>query len=109
MPSSIERECESTGSSSSSSSDSSLDDDQLNARLSPHWSKYRDLALSKGYRLDTVRDVREHYQRYGVRAETCVPHLSGYLWHVYTASDDSALCKDPGLVWHDPFFHVMIF
>ncbi|KAG8217531.1 kinase-like protein [Butyriboletus roseoflavus] len=96
MPSSIEWECQSAGSSSSSSSESSLDDDQLNARLSPQWSKYRDLILSKGYRLDTVRDVREHYQRYGVGAETRVPHLSGYR-HTYTTSDDSALCKDPGL------------
>lgn len=103
MASSIEWERESVGSSSSSSSDSSLDDDQLNARLSPHWSKYRDLTLSKGYRLDTVRDVREHYRHYGVGADTC-----GYL-RAYTTSDDSALCKDPGLVWHDPFLHIMIF
>ena len=108
MPSSIEWESESVGSSSSSSSESSLDEDQLNARLSPHWSKYRDLILSKGYRLDTVQDVREHYQLYGVGAETRVTHLSGYR-HTYATSDDSALCKDPGLVCHHPFLHAMPF
>lgn len=107
MPPSVDWECESIGSSSSSSSDSSLDEDQVNARLSPHWSEYRDLILSNGYRLDTVRDVREHYRRHGVGSETHVVHFSGYLPEPST-SDDTALCKDPGLVWHYPFPHLMI-
>jgi hypothetical protein len=69
---------------------------------------YRDLILSKGYRLDTVRDVREHYRYLGVGSETRVVHFSGYL-PAHATSDDTALCKDPGLVWHDPFPHLMIF
>lgn len=98
MPSS---DRESILSCSSSSSDSSLDDDQVNARLSPHWSKYRDLIFSKGYRLETLRDVRERYRRRGIDTET---YLSPYL-HARSTSDDNALCKDPGLVWHDPFLY----
>lgn len=101
MPSSVDWD---TLSCSSSSSDSSLDDDQVNARLSPHWLKYRDLIFSKGYRLETLRDVRERYRRHGIDTETCIVHLSPYL-HARSTSDDSALCKDPGLVWHDPFFY----
>ena len=69
---------------------------------------YRDLILSKGYRLDTVRDVREHYQRYGTDIGTRVVHFSGYRLACAT-SDDTALCKDPGLVWRDPFPHLTIF
>lgn len=97
MPSSVDWECDSVGSSSSSSSDSSIDEDQFNARLSPYWSKYRDLILSKGYRLDTVQDVREHYRRHRVDTEACIV---GFSWHLraHAPSNDSALCKDPGLV-----------
>ncbi|KAF8447933.1 kinase-like domain-containing protein [Boletus edulis BED1] len=89
MPLSLDWECDSA---SSSSSDSSLDEDQLNARLSPHWPTYRDLILSRGYQLDTVRDVREYYRHHGL---TSLP-LCGYT-SAHTFTDDRALCKDPGL------------
>ncbi|KAF8559607.1 kinase-like protein [Imleria badia] len=84
MPSSIDWDSDSVASSSSSE-----DDDYVNARLAPHWSLYRDLILSKGYRLDTVRDVREHYRRHAALTETRLVHF---------ADDDTALCKDPGLL-----------
>ena len=103
MSSSSEWDCDSVG----SSSDSSVDSDQFNARLSPSWSKYRDLILSRGYRLDTVRDVREYYLRYRVDAGTCIVDHFGYL-RAHLTSDDSALCKDPGLVWRDPILYVTI-
>ncbi|KAG9318512.1 hypothetical protein JVU11DRAFT_603 [Chiua virens] len=99
MSSSLDWECDSIASSSSCSSDSSIDDDQLNARLSPHWSKYRDLILSKGYGLDTVRDVKEHYRRHGASAKT----------RVLLSADDNALCRDPGLVCNDSPQPPMIF
>jgi hypothetical protein len=97
MPSSTEWELGSVG--SSSSSNSSFDDDEVNARVIPHWSKYRDLITSQGYRLDTVRDVKEHYQRHGIATEKCAvdSYLSGYL-RACAGRDDDALCKDPGLV-----------
>jgi len=96
MPSSTEWELGSVG--SSSSSNSSFDDDEVNARVIPHWSKYRDLITSQGYRLDTVRDVKEHYQRHGIATENCAvdSYLSGYL-RACAGRDDDALCKDPGL------------
>ncbi|KIL00120.1 hypothetical protein PAXRUDRAFT_30035 [Paxillus rubicundulus Ve08.2h10] len=83
IPSLIERELESVG--SSPSSDSSFDDDEVNARVIPHWSKYRDLITSQGYRLDTVRDPLKGNN-----------YLSGYL-RACAGWDDDALCKDPGL------------
>ncbi|KAF9227884.1 kinase-like protein [Gyrodon lividus] len=98
MPSSIEWEREPVGSSSSPSSDSSFDDDEVNARVIPHWSKYRDLITGQGYRLDTVRDVKEHYRRHGSGIEKRGIHnyLSGYL-DACAGRNDGALCKDPGL------------
>ncbi|KAH7889665.1 kinase-like protein [Phlebopus sp. FC_14] len=98
MPSSIELDCESVRSSSSSSSDSSLDEDEVNVRVTPDWSRYRRLIERKGYRLDTVRDVKDHYQRHGIGIDKREIHdyLSGYR-RACAGQDDSALCKDLGL------------
>ncbi|KAF9246491.1 kinase-like protein [Melanogaster broomeanus] len=96
MPSSTDWDHESVG--SSSSSDSSFDDDEVNTRVIPNWLKYRDLITTEGYRLDTVRDVKEHYRRYGIGTEKrgVDSYLSGFI-HACAECDDDALCKDPGL------------
>ncbi|KIJ69363.1 hypothetical protein HYDPIDRAFT_80488 [Hydnomerulius pinastri MD-312] len=98
MPSSSEWDRESVGSCSSSDSDSSYDEDEINARVTPDWSKYRYVLERRGYRLDTVRDVKDHYQRHGMGIDKRDTHnyLSGYR-RACAGLDDNALCKDPGL------------
>ncbi|TDL24785.1 hypothetical protein BD410DRAFT_61237 [Rickenella mellea] len=69
-------------------SDSSLDseDEELNSRVSPYWPRYRSSLSKRGFRLDTVRDVRAFYANIG-RAPPRSTH----------GADDDALCRDPGL------------
>ena len=78
-----------------SGSECSFDEDEVNVRLSPDWAKYR-LIIERGqlYRLDTCRDVREHYERYG---SDLTKDDSGYS-RACSFHDDNALCKDAGLV-----------
>jgi hypothetical protein len=84
---------------SPSSSVSSVDDDEVNRRITPHWPTYNDAFLSRGFRLDTVRDVKAFYNC-GSRSRTInsleIP-IPGYL-HAYECTDDDVLCPDPGLV-----------
>ncbi|KDQ60784.1 hypothetical protein JAAARDRAFT_67217 [Jaapia argillacea MUCL 33604] len=77
-----------------------FDEDEVNCRTAPHWSSYRHIIESRGFRLDTFRDVREFYQRYceGRRLEelNANDHLSGYS-RACRGPDDDALCRDAGL------------
>lgn len=79
----------------SAHSDSSFDEDEVNIRVYPDWIKYRTV-IERGalYRLDTCRDVREHYERYCADLNEAA---SGYL-RACDVDDDDALCKDAGLV-----------
>lgn len=92
MSSSFEGDTDSI--SSNSSSAVSLDDDQTNSRLDPHWSKYRNIFECHGYHLETVRDVKDYYRDYDV--ESC--RMSPAYRRACALQDDNALCKDPGLV-----------
>jgi hypothetical protein len=67
---------------SPSSSVSSIDEDDLNTRVSPQWSAHRHVLAKVGVFLETVRDVR-----------TCYQPVS-----FFECEDDDALCPDPGLV-----------
>ena len=80
---------------SPSSSVSSVDDEEVNRRIAPHWPTYSNIFLSRGFRLDTVRDVKAFYNC-GSRSHD-VPIIPGYL-RSYECADDDALCPDPGLV-----------
>ncbi|OAX44687.1 kinase-like protein [Rhizopogon vinicolor AM-OR11-026] len=97
MTSSTEWDLESIASSTSSSA-SSFDEDEVNARISPYWTKYRSLIERRGFQLDTVRDVKEYYQRHcsNIDKQELHTYLSGY-HRALARSDEDALCKDAGL------------
>ncbi|KAG6900868.1 hypothetical protein C0993_009986 [Termitomyces sp. T159_Od127] len=79
------------------SSDSSLDEDEVNRRLAPHWASYQNIFKIRGFRLDTVRDVKDFYNKnlphHG--PEPSASH-AGYL-RLCESKDDNALCPDAGL------------
>jgi hypothetical protein len=78
-----------------SSSSGSFDEDEVNTRVYPDWTKYRDvIEHNRAYRLDTCRDVREYYEQYCTDLWT---EGSGY-WRACNVDDDNALCRDIGLV-----------
>lgn len=70
------------------SSESSFDEDEVNFRVKPYWPNFFTILKRRGFRLDTVRDVKAHYTLIGApqKAE----------WMI--GLDDDSLCPDPGLV-----------
>jgi hypothetical protein len=98
MASSTEWDLESLASSTSSSL-SSCDEDEVNSRVSPDWAKYRCHIERMGYRLDTVRDVKDYYRHHcsNIEKQGLHVYLSGY-HRALARSDEDALCKDVGLV-----------
>jgi hypothetical protein len=79
-----------SGSDSTTSTSSSIDEDHVNSRLTPYWPAYRYVMESRGFRLDTVHDVKEFYRCHG-------RHLPGYS-RACRNIDDDQLCRDDGLV-----------
>ncbi|KAG5727962.1 MAP/microtubule affinity-regulating kinase 3 [Termitomyces sp. T112] len=79
------------------SSDSSLDEDEVNRRMTPHWASYQAILKIRGIRLETVRDVKEFYEKHLQHhgPELSVSH-SEYL-HICENQDGDALCPDAGL------------
>jgi hypothetical protein len=98
MASSTEWDIESLAS-STSSSPSSCDEDEVNARVLPDWGKYRCHIERRGYRLDTVRDVKDYYRHHcnNIDKEGLHVYLSGY-HRALARSDEDDLFKDIGLV-----------
>lgn len=76
---------------SSSCSDLSFDEEEANQRISPYWPKYRTLISSRGFRLDTIRDVKRFYQN-------CGQSPSVTLFGIDSERGEEALCPDKGLV-----------
>ncbi|KAF4576591.1 non-specific serine/threonine protein kinase [Pleurotus pulmonarius] len=79
--------------SSPPSTKSSIDEDEVNRRVRPCWNRYRRLLESKGFHLETFRDVKSFYE--------CVPDYQmpaapGHM-PIHTRMDEDALCPDPGL------------
>ena len=91
----------SSGSSDSSSSQSSIDQDEVNSRVAPDWSRYRDLLESSGFQLDTYRDVRKLYEMSpwfrSLSQDLSDDIPSGYS-RVCRDYEEDALCRDEGLV-----------
>jgi hypothetical protein len=85
--------------SSHSTSESSFDEEEVNQRIFPFWPKYRSLINSRGFRLDTVRDVREFYNEYRRLGRAPRPIPAG----IDREMGDDALCPDEGLVCLDRF------
>lgn len=80
-----------------SSCGSSFDDDEVNCRVTPSWLEYRDLLNRRGFRLDTIKDVRHFYEQ---TSEDRIRELgwSSHVSRCFEGRDDDALCPDPGLV-----------
>jgi hypothetical protein len=76
---------------SSSTSELSFDEEEANQRISPYWPKYRSLISSRGFRLDTIRDVKRFYQ-------SCGQSPSATLLGIDNERGEEALCPDKGLV-----------
>ncbi|KAI0341553.1 kinase-like protein [Trametopsis cervina] len=85
---------------SPASSTSSLDEDDVNVRMAPHWYSYRQLLERRGVRLDTCRDVKQWYQDYWAalssQGHKVTKDLPGYA-RACSMPDENALCKDAGL------------
>jgi len=81
---------------SPSSSDSSVDEDEINRRVKPFWPKYRSLFRSRGFQLDTVKDVKLFYNQQVQQPspKPCWP--TPYFCNLDEFQDDDALCPDAG-------------
>ncbi|KAF8964711.1 kinase-like domain-containing protein [Flammula alnicola] len=80
---------------SPTSSDSSIDEDEVNRRLKPFWPKYQYNLRSRGFRLETVRDVKIFYSQ---REHSLDPYWSSpYYSNRPDFQDEDALCPDAGI------------
>lgn len=84
--------------SSPTSSVSSIDEEEVNRRIRPYWPKYRGFIKSRGFRLDTVRDVKLFYRNNQQTASTSNSWVSSSNSGNNQSQDDNALCPDAGLV-----------
>ncbi|KAF8910957.1 kinase-like domain-containing protein [Gymnopilus junonius] len=82
---------------SPTSSDSSIDEEEINSRITPFWPKYRSIFKSRGIRLDTVRDVKLFYKHRSEQPMSSICRPSSYLDDLNGLQDDDALCPDAGL------------
>ncbi|OCH94980.1 kinase-like protein [Obba rivulosa] len=97
---SLDSEESDTDSLSSTSSASSFDEEAANRRIKPDWCAFRHIIESRGFRLDTFRDVKQYYQHYCESLGSLDPEtaheLPGYA-RARRGLDDNDLCKDLGL------------
>ncbi|EJF65942.1 kinase-like domain-containing protein [Dichomitus squalens] len=86
--------------SSSCASESSIDEDAVNIRVSPNWCAYKDMIASRGFRLDTCKDVKDWYHQYWAsqasEGRTVTKDLPGYI-RACRSQDENELCRDAGL------------
>ncbi len=75
---------------SSPTSSQEEDDSEWNTRRRPHWPAYRTVFLRRGFRLDTVRDVKQYYRDFGIDVPQSI--------RTRLAHADDELCPDVGLV-----------
>ncbi len=82
-------------------SQSSLDEDDVNRRMTPNWCAYRTIIEARGFRLDTCKDVKQWYQEYWAlqasQGRAITKELPGYL-RACRGQDENELCRDDGLV-----------
>ncbi|KAJ6630833.1 kinase-like domain-containing protein [Mycena sp. CBHHK59/15] len=76
---------------SPSSTASSFDEEEVNSRARPYWPGFRGVLKLRGFRLETVQDVREFY--------TCSLHrrIPDSLLVKHSGDRSDALCPDAGL------------
>ncbi|KAG6814368.1 hypothetical protein H0H92_010954 [Tricholoma furcatifolium] len=82
---------------SPASSDSSFDEDEVNRRITPNWEHYRDTLRTRGFRLETVRDVKQFYERYSQHIDVDLTSSHSGYRRVCESQDEDALCPDAGL------------
>jgi len=78
-------------------SDSSVDEEEINRRTKPFWPKYCAVFRIRGFRLDTVRDVRIYYSQQIQK----IPRPLDPCWPLSAEGnfqDDDTLCPDAGFV-----------
>ncbi|KAI1795789.1 kinase-like domain-containing protein [Ganoderma leucocontextum] len=96
---SVSNDEDSEDDSSSCHSQSSTDED-VNIRMSPNWCSYRCVIASRGFRLDTCKDVKEWYHQYWAiqasEGHTVTKDLPGYI-RACGGQDENELCRDAGL------------
>jgi hypothetical protein len=84
---------------SPTSSDSSFDEDEVNRRVTPFWPKYRHVLRFRGFRLETVKDVKVYYdQKLQQNASDSSRWDSSFYSNQPDFDDDDALCPDAGIV-----------
>ncbi|KAJ7109408.1 kinase-like domain-containing protein [Mycena epipterygia] len=76
---------------SPASTASSFDEDEANSRLCPYWPSYRGLLKLRGFRLDTVEDVKAFYSCSGNG------RIPDYFLVKHSGDVNDALCPDAGL------------
>lgn len=82
---------------SPTSSDSSDDEEDLNRRIQPYWPKYQNAFRSRGFRLETVQDVKNYYRQKGASSSDMLGSQQQLSSRV-DFRDDDALCPDAGFV-----------
>jgi len=76
---------------SPASTASSIDEDEVNSRVRPHWPSFRGLLKLRGFRLDTVEDAMAFYS---CSADGRIPD---YFLVKHSGDVNDALCPDAGL------------
>jgi len=79
---------------------SSVDEEDFNGRVYPDWQHYRPLMTHRGYRLDTVRDVRLYYEQYWAslaQQPSQAKFRSTCKGYPRSEEADDDLCRDRGL------------
>lgn len=86
-------------SSDDSSDDEDEDEDELDHHVAPRWQTYRHLFESRGYHLDTCKDVRQFYLHYWEtrKIQQSIESCAGYRSACREDRGDNELCKDEGL------------
>ncbi|KAK7054821.1 hypothetical protein VNI00_003284 [Paramarasmius palmivorus] len=75
---------------SSPLSDSTYDEEEDNRKIRPWWPTFRNLFKLRGFRLDTVGDVKQYYKQ--TPSASPAPYFD-----TYRQLDDDTLCPDAGL------------
>ena len=89
-------------------SDSSIDEDEMNSRMKPFWPKYQATFKRRGFRLDTLKDVKLFYNRrsQGTPSNCFVSQKKFH--QDTTQDDDDSLCPDAGLVCASESTHGLV-
>ncbi|KAF9482784.1 kinase-like protein [Pholiota conissans] len=78
-------------------SDSSFDEDEVNRRITPFWPKYCHVFRARGFRLETIKDVKLYYRNSQLTALDAGHRDFPFYSNQPDGRDDDALCPDAGI------------